>query len=132
MAPAATRAAVSRALARSSTSRMSVRSYLMAPARSACPGRGRVTRGRAAPVASAGGVLLGVHRLFPVFPIPISDQQGDRRADRFRAPHAREDLGLIRFDGHPAPAPVSALAAAQLLRDGVEIRGAHPPASLRE
>ena len=54
MAPAATRAAVSRALARSSTSRMSVRSYLMAPARSACPGRGRVTTGRSVPEAPAG------------------------------------------------------------------------------
>ena len=44
-APAATRAAVSRALARSSVPRQSVVSHLMLPARSACPGRGRVTGG---------------------------------------------------------------------------------------
>ena len=39
-APAATRAAVSRALARSSTLRTSSCPYLRTPARSACPGRG--------------------------------------------------------------------------------------------
>ncbi len=42
-APAATRAAVSRALARSSTLRTSSKPYFSAPARSACPGRTRVT-----------------------------------------------------------------------------------------
>ena len=40
-APAATRAAVSRALARSSTLRTSLKPYLWRPARSAWPGRGR-------------------------------------------------------------------------------------------
>ena len=52
--PTATRAAVSRALARSSTSRISSWPYFTTPARSACPGRGRVTAGRSAPDASAG------------------------------------------------------------------------------
>ena len=42
-APAATRAAVSRAEARSRTSRASPRSYLREPARSAWPGRGRAS-----------------------------------------------------------------------------------------
>ena len=42
-APAATRVAVSRAEDRSSTFRTSVWPYLSAPARSACPGRSRVT-----------------------------------------------------------------------------------------
>ena len=42
-APAATRAAVSRALARSSTLRTSVKPYFWTPARSAWPGRGRCT-----------------------------------------------------------------------------------------
>ena len=41
MEPAATRAAVSRALARSSTLRTSEKPYFCAPARSAWPGRGR-------------------------------------------------------------------------------------------
>ena len=55
MAPAATRAAVSRALARSRMSRMSSRPYFATPARSACPGRGFVTGARRAPVASGAG-----------------------------------------------------------------------------
>ncbi len=50
-APPATRAAVSRALARSSTLRMSVKPNFWAPARSAWPGRGRWTSGT---VASTG------------------------------------------------------------------------------
>ena len=52
--PAATRAAVSRALARSRMSRMSSCPYLTAPARSACPGRGRVTSARRTPLAPSG------------------------------------------------------------------------------
>ena len=55
MAPAATRAAVSRALARSRMSRTSERPYFATPARSAWPGRGLVTGARRAPPASAGG-----------------------------------------------------------------------------
>ena len=42
-APATTRALVSRALARSSTSRASTKSYFCIPTRSACPGRGCVS-----------------------------------------------------------------------------------------
>ena len=41
--PSATRAAVSRALARSKIGRASVCEYFCIPARSACPGRGRVS-----------------------------------------------------------------------------------------
>ena len=48
IAPPATRAAVSRALARSSTLRTSVKPYFCTPARSAWPGRGRWTSGTAA------------------------------------------------------------------------------------
>ena len=47
-APPATRAAVSRALARSSTLRTSVKSYFCVPTRSAWPGRGRCTSGTSA------------------------------------------------------------------------------------
>ena len=47
-APPATRAAVSRALARSSTLRTSVKPNFQTPARSAWPGRGRCTSGTSA------------------------------------------------------------------------------------
>ncbi len=50
--PAATRAAVSRALARSRTSRASSRSCFSMPARSACPGRTRITGFLVKPPAS--------------------------------------------------------------------------------
>ena len=71
--PAATRAAVSRALARSSTSRMSSWPYLIAPARSAWPGRGRVTSARLAPVGALRHLRLGVHRLLPVDPVAVAE-----------------------------------------------------------
>ncbi len=54
IAPAATRAAVSRALARSSTLRMSVWPYFWAPTRSAWPGRGRWTSSGSNPSTGQG------------------------------------------------------------------------------
>src|SRR4051794_1811159 len=51
-APSATRAAVSRALARSSTGRASLNPYFCMPTRSACPGRGRVSGAARASSAS--------------------------------------------------------------------------------
>ncbi len=114
MAPTATRAAVSRALARSSTSRMSSWPYLTAPARSAWPGRGRVTAGRSAPDAPAGGSGSDDHRLLPVLPVLVRDQQRDRRAGRHAVANAAQRLRAIRFDRHAAAAAVAALAAAQL------------------
>ena len=55
-APRATRAAVSRALARSSTGRASSKPYFCMPARSAWPGRGRVSGAlRASPSSSSAG-----------------------------------------------------------------------------
>ena len=42
-APSATRAAVSRALARSKIARASSKSYFCIPTKSACPGRGRLS-----------------------------------------------------------------------------------------
>ena len=89
--PAATRAAVSRADARSSTLRTSLKPYLSAPARSAWPGRTRVTGvARLLPllggVASSAAVLvverLDLHDLGPVLPVAVADQEQDRRAER--------------------------------------------------
>ena len=91
-APAATRAAVSRADARSRTGRTSSKPYLRAPARSAWPGRTRVT-GWARSVALRRerrqlGRLLGLrqrldlHDPRPVLPVAVAHQEQDRRADR--------------------------------------------------
>ena len=60
IAPTATRAAVSRAEARSSTLRTSSRSYFMTPERSACPGRGSCTlRLRRAATSASSSSLTG-------------------------------------------------------------------------
>ena len=112
--PAATRDAVSRALARSSTSRTSVCPYLRAPARSAWPGRGRVTSARLAPVAPSGisfSTCIVCCQL---------TQSRLRMSMAIGAPvvrplaHARENLGAVAFDLHAAAASVAALAPPQL------------------
>ena len=54
--PSATRAAVSRALARSRTGRASSKPYFCIPVKSACPGRGRVSF---SPRAPSSGALIG-------------------------------------------------------------------------
>ena len=90
---------------------------------------GKVGMARARPrddrPCRAGGtcrrLFLGVHRLLPVFPVLVANQQRDRRAERFAGAHARKDLGLVGLDGHPAAAAVAALAPLQLLGDGVEV-----------
>ena len=119
--PAATRAAVSRALARSSTSRTSVWPYLIAPARSACPGRGRVTSGRLAAGRALRHLALDVHRLLPVDPVAVANEQGDRGAGRAAVANAGDDLGAVAFDLHPAAAAVAALATTELGVQGVDI-----------
>ena len=62
-----------------------------------------------------------MHRLLPVFPVLVANQQRDRRAERFAGAHARQNLGLVGFDRHAAAAAVPALAPLELLGDGVEI-----------
>ena len=85
--------------------------YLMAPARSAWPGRGRVTSARLGAGRAFGHLRLDVHRLLPVDPVAVADQQRDRRAGRAAVPHAGEDLRAVAFDLHAAAAAVAALAA---------------------
>ena len=73
IAPSATRAAVSRALARSRIGRASSKSYFCIPTRSACPGRGRESGALRArfSISSAGTGLADMtfshlgHSLFP-------------------------------------------------------------------
>ncbi len=67
--PAATRAAVSRADARSSTSRASAKPYFCMPARSAWPGRGRVRTRSGVP---GSGDISSVHFGHSVLAISIA------------------------------------------------------------
>ena len=61
-------------------------------------------------------LILGMHRLLPVLPVLVADQQRDRRAQRFARSHARQNLGLVGFDRHAAAAAVPALAPLAAVR----------------
>ena len=52
-------------------------------------------------------LFFRVHRLLPVFPVLVADQQRDREPNVCR-PHPKGSLPY-RFDGHPAAAPIAAL-----------------------
>ena len=92
-APAATRAAVSRALARSSTPRIEPR-YFIDPLRSPWPGRGQ---GRSSmPIDLV--VLVG-------------NDQGDGTAQGDAPPKAAEHVDVIGFEPLPAAAAIAALTA---------------------
>ena len=120
--PAATRAAVSRALARSSTSRMSSWPYFSAPGEVGVT-RPRPRDGRRArrPLRSPRRLGVDVHRLLPVDPVAVADQQRDRRAGGLAAPDAGENLRAVALDRHPAAAPVAALTPPELGGERVEV-----------
>ena len=86
-APQATRAAVSRADARSRTSRVSRRSYFRTPTRSACPGRGRYMERRAFGFASGGGGSWAMAMVqFSQSRFQITMARGDPRVSPRRSP----------------------------------------------
>ena len=121
MAPTATRAAVSRALARSRMLRMSSCPYFTTPARSAWPGRGRVTRGRSTPSHVSRRLGLDGHRPLPVLPILVRDDERNRAARGDAEADAAQDLRAIGLDRHATPAPVPGLTTAELRRDAIEV-----------
>ena len=112
--PAATRAAVSRADARSRTSRASVRPYFCMPARSAWPGRTWVS-------GACGGPVLGPHRhlLLPLVgvavPLAVADLDGHRRAEGAAVAHAADDRDLVLLEPHAGPAAVAEAPPGQLV-----------------
>src|SRR4029079_17601276 len=62
-----------------------------------------------------------VHRLLPVHPVAIANQQRDRRAGRHAMPNTREHLGAVAFDLHPSSTAVTALEARELRVQRVDI-----------
>src|SRR3954470_18310235 len=64
---------------------------------------------------------LHVHRLLPVLPVFVRNQQRDRAAGRLAVANAAQRFRSIRFDGHAPSTSVAALTATQFRRDGVEI-----------
>ena len=118
-APPATRAAVSRAEARSRMLRTSDCLYFCVPTRSAWPGRGRWTSARLL------GHRPGAHALLPVGVVAVRHLQRDRAAERATVADAAGDLGGVALDLHPPAAAVAELAAGHVV---VEILGAHAEA----
>ncbi len=114
------------ALARSSTSRRSRRSYLSPADRSACPGRGRVTAARRAPGSSSSGVRLHAHRVLPVGPVAVANEEGDRTAKRLAMAHAGQNLRSVLFDDHAPAAAVAAVAGARDRSRSLRLKGARP------
>ena len=130
--PAATRAAVSRADARSSTLRTSLKPYFTAPARSAWPGRTRVTGvARLLPPSARASQLgrlvvaerLDLHDPRPVLPVAVGDLEQDRRAEGQPVADPRHDLGAVLLDGLAGAPAVAALTAGQVERDRVGGQG---------
>ena len=115
-APAATRDAVSRALARSSTLRTSSRPYLTTPGQVGVAGpqprhwRRRLWHG------------FDVHLALPVGPVSILDHHGDRTAHGPTVPHAGHDLHAVVFDLLAPAATVALLAAGEV---DVDVLGQH-------
>ncbi len=120
--PAATCVAVWRALARSSALRTSSWPYLSTPARSAWPGRGRVTGFVPLPVR----VTLGLPRAHPPGPVlvvEIADDERQRRSERECLAETREHLDGVGLELLARAAAVAELAPPQV---GVD-RGAVEP-----
>ena len=114
-APSAVRAAVSRALARSSTGRASAKPYLSMPGRSAWPGLGRVSGAlRARPASTSGSTgsadMTCSHLGHSVLPTRIAIGAAERAA----VPDAAEHLDLVGLELHPGAAAVAEPAAGQL------------------
>ena len=124
IAPTATRAAVSRAEARSSTLRTSSRSYFMTPERSAWPGRGSYDLAAAAR-GDLGELLLadrpGAHRRAPVGVVAVAHDQRERAAEREPVAHAAEDLDVVLLDLLPRAAPVARLPAPEIEADRLAV-----------
>ena len=112
--PSATRAAVSRADARSRTGRASSNPYFCMPTRSAWPGRGRVSgRFRAtsfsaltsSAAASTDVDRVGAHHRLPLGPLGVTDPDRQRRPEREPVPQAAEELDVVLLEGHPRAPP---------------------------
>ena len=122
--PSATRAAVSRAEARSRIGRASSKSYFCMPTRSAWPGRGRVSAALRASAVELGRVdRVGRHHLLPLGPLGVADLDRDRPALGLAVPDAADERDLVLLELHPGAAAVAEPAPGQRVGDVV---GGHP------
>ena len=124
-APPATRAAVSRALARSRTFRTSVSPYFCVPDEVGVAGPRQVDLGDRRLDRPR------VHPLLPVRVVAVGDLERDRAAERPAVADAAGDLDLVALDLHPAAAAVAELAAGEIAVQRVAIEPPGRPASPR-
>ncbi len=117
-APAATRAAVSRAEARSRTSRRVVEAVLLHAREVGVTRTGLGQRRRRA-------TGCGRHLLGPLAggPFAVAHQDGERAPERAPVPDAAEELDLVLLEPHARPAAVAEAAARQLIGDVVDQDG---------
>ena len=113
--PSATRAAVSRALARSSTGRASWWPYFCIPARSAWPGRGRVSgaalaRSSSTPAGTGSGAITVSHLGHSVLPMRIAT--GLPSVTPCRTPPVISASSCSNFIRAPRPYPALRRASA--------------------
>ena len=125
-APSATRAAVSRALARSRIGRASSKPYFCMPARSAWPGRGRVSGALRASSASISGstgsaAITCSHLGHSVLPTITATGLPMRES----VPDAAEEGDLVVLELHPRAAAVAEPAPGQ--RVGHQVGGDRHP-----
>ena len=117
--PAATRAAVSRADARSSTSRASSKPYLSMPGQVGVPRPGlRQHLGR--------GSRLGGHLLGPLRPFGVGDLDGHRRSQRAAVADAAQQGDLVGLEAHARPTAVARAGAGPARRRCRRPRRASP------
>ena len=118
--PSATRAAVSRAEARSRIGRASSKSYFCMPTRSAWPGRGRVSGAlRASASSSAGSTGSADITLLPLGPLGVADLDRDRAALRLAVADAADQRDLVLLELHPGAAAVAEPAPRERVGDVV-------------
>ena len=92
---------------------MSPVSYLMAPARSAWPGRASVIG--FGPLGAR--QRLDAHPFLPARPVAVRDREGEGRAERAAVAQPRGPGHAVLLDEHPPAAAVAVLAAGELLVD---------------
>ena len=121
--PSATRAAVSRAEARSRIGRASSKPYFCMPDEVGVAGPGPGQGGVAGQRVELDGVdRVGGHHLLPLGPLGVADLDGDRAALGQAVPDAAGDPDLVLLELHPGTPAVAEPAPGERVRD---VRGRH-------
>ena len=102
----------------------------MPPARSAWPGRGRVTW-RFPAAAPSGSTDRGPHHRLPVGEVAVEDADRDGGAEGDAPADTALEERLVLLDLHAAAATVAVLAAREVAGDGGRIDTRAPPERLR-